>query len=196
VVDLEKAGGRVGHGAPATAEDLVATGDALLVLASTWKPDVALRSAFVWPVLEHTAWLWRDAPRDAPAAYGFAVALQVRADLLAFAEIALDASEIAHRRGIGPLARLQAALRNADPDADGGDEVPPPLPARAMLPDALRRWKPEDLPPDLFVKGRLYAGCVLARCDGHPRSYVRDRFVDVLDSIGPTATRALSKAAG
>jgi hypothetical protein len=191
-------GGKVGGGAPATAEDLAAVGGPLLVHASRWSPDVVLRAGLVWPILQHAAFTWRLSDGAADPVMAYALAVSVRADLLGFLDIALAGFELA-REGAPAgraLSRVARALVQADPEADGGRGLPPALPAEVVLPLALRRFGgPEALPDDLYVKAQLFTAVAFARTDGFGRREVVDRFVDLLDALGPHVSRELSRAA-
>lgn len=193
---LEAAGEAVGQGLPATGADVAAVAGPLLVHATRLPPDQVLRAGFIWPVLQHAAWVWRLS--DGSPTMAYALAIQVRTDALHAIETALEATALAFAGAPAgrALPRVQAALRAADPDADGGARLPPALPADAVLPLAIRRFgSVEAVPGDLFVLSQLFTATTFARVDGFTRREVVDAFVSILDDLGPVIASQLSQAA-
>lgn len=195
--ELAASGRPVGQGGAATAEDIAAVSGPLLVHAARWPVDIAFRSALSWPILQHAAWGWRIADHDDGQQVAWALALQHRADMLGFIEVAVDAVELCrHGAPAGrSFDRVRAALCAHRYDLDQMDRLPPELPLDEVVPLALRRWTPEEIPGDLLVKAQLFVGAVFAMEDGFSRRELVDVFVVLLDDLSPLATQALSQAA-
>lgn len=187
--------GSLGGGLPATAEQVAAVAGPLLSASTELPADVVLRSALTWPVLQHAAWLWRIAGHADDMAVHWALSLQLRADLLQFLETAQDA----YRLGISGAAvgdtypRVRHALRNHLIDEDDHAGLPPSLPSRLVLGEALRRWSPNEVPDDLLVKAQLLVAVTWAREDGFSCREIVDVFAAVLDDMVPQVMATYSR---
>jgi len=186
--------GSLGGGGPAQAVDVAAVGAPLLERATRMPADVVLRAGLVWPVLQHAAWLWRMSdPGDDPAV-GWALSLQLRADMFSFLETVLDAYDLGQRGA--PVGRAYPRVRHALAshviDADDLSRLPPTLPANAVLGEALERWSREDIPGDLLVKCQLLTSVSFARLDGFSRREIIDIFAVILDDLVPQVMRSFA----
>jgi hypothetical protein len=194
-----RTGGDVGQGAPATAHDVAATCGPLLLAASTWPIDIALRSALTWPVLQHAAWTWRIAePGDDPA-LTWALALQHRAELLGFVEVAQEATRLTLSEKVSAsvaVPRVRSALfRDEAHIQDDGRMPPPALPIDDVIALALGRWPAAAIPGDLLIKGQLFVATTLAHLGGFPRRQIVDAVCELLDQVAPIAA-ATTRASG
>ena len=195
--ELAASGRPVGQGGAATAEDVAAVAGPLLVHASRWPMDIAFRSALTWPILQHAAWGWRVADHTDGDQVAWALALQHRADMLGYIEVAIDAVDHARRGAPAGMAlkHVREALSAHTYDLDQMDRLPPELPLDVVIPLAVRRWDPEHIPGDLLVKCQLFVGATLAMEDGFSHRELIDVYVVLLDDLSPIATKALSQAA-
>ena len=179
--ELAASGRPVGQGGAATAEDVAAVAGPLLVHASRW----------------HAAWGWRVADHTDGDQVAWALALQHRADMLGYIEVAIDAVDHARRGAPAGMAlkHVREALSAHTYDLDQMDRLPPELPLDVVIPLAVRRWDPEHIPGDLLVKCQLFVGATLAMEDGFSHRELIDVYVVLLDDLSPIATKALSQAA-